>query len=98
MTIYTTFPAGWWLLTAVFYLPYLFLVITRKSYKKKTEFKTQFIFGLAALILSFIVENIGIRTQLWTYYPGNWPLILWFNYFGSGLLGYQILKKIEERS
>lgn len=98
MTIYYSFPPGWWLVTVLFYGLWAALFVTRKSYGKKKEVKLQIIFGLFALLLAVVVESVGVGSGLWTYFPGNWPVILWVNYFGSGLMGYQVLKRIEELS
>lgn len=96
MKIYSEFPQAWWTITIIFYVSWLILFLRRKTYKHSKELTSQIVFALIILILSFIIENIGIPNKLWTYYPGNWPIILWVNYFGSGLLGYQLLKKVEE--
>lgn len=98
MNSYFAFPSGWWVITVLFYGLWVALFVTRKSYRKKKEVKLQVLFGLFALLLAAAVETIGVRSGLWTYFPGNWPVILWVNYFGSGLMGYQVLKRIEELS
>lgn len=94
--LYFDFPDGWWLVTAIFYIPWFILFVQSGTYRKTGELKVQIVFGVVALVLAFIVENIAIPSGLWTYFPGNWPVILWVNYFGSGLLGYQLFKKIEK--
>ena len=51
---------------------------------------------MVVVIISSIIELIGVNFKVWTYFPGNWPIILWPAYFGSGLLSYQLVKKIGE--
>lgn len=95
MDLYWQFPGQWWLILAIVYIPYLYLLLSRKSYQKAIEIKHQLIMGGATTFLSLLVEIIG-KGALWTYVPGDWPVILWPAYFGVGLLGYQLVKKIEE--
>ncbi len=96
MGIYLQFPSGWWVILAIIYLPYILLFFSRKSYQNKKEIKTQLLFGVASLIIAFIIEVVAISLNVWTYFPGNWPIILWVCYFGGGLMSYQVIKKIEE--
>lgn len=96
MGIYFDFSIGWIWVWAVIYLPYLFLFIQRESYKNKKEIKNQFLFATIALVISFILEVLGVIFKLWTNFPGNWSIYLWIAYFGGGLLAYQLIKKIEE--
>lgn len=96
MGIYFDLSFGWILILLILYVPYLFLFWKRKSYKSKKEIKGQLFFGLTAFFVAAIFELIGISTKLWTYIPNNWPIALWVAYFGAGLWGYQIVKKIEE--
>lgn len=95
MSLYFEFNPGWILVWAIIYLPYLFLLIQRKSYNKK-EIRVQFIFAIIALLLSILTEFVGVSFKLWTNFPGNWSIYLWISYFGSALLAYQLIKKIEE--
>lgn len=96
MNLYFEFPAGWWVLFIIIYGLYFFLFFQRKSYQSKSEIKTQIFFSLIALLLAFIIEFLAINLELWTYFPGNWPIAVWLSYFGTGLLGYQLMKKTEE--
>ena len=96
MNIYFDFPAGWWVIILFIYSLYLYIFLQRKSYLRKSEIKVQFLFALVTLVVSFTIEVIAVNLKVWTYFPGNWPIILWVGYFGSGLLGYQLVKKIEE--
>lgn len=74
----------------------MYLFLQRKSYQNDKELKTQLVFASVILFISFAIEVIAISLNVWAYFPGNWPIILWLGYFGSGLLGYQLVKKIEE--
>ncbi len=96
MGLYFEFPSGWWVIILFVYSLYLLLFLQRVSYQKKGELKVQLIFAITTLLLAFTIEVIAINLNVWTYFPGNWPVILWIGYFGSGLLAYQLIKKIEE--
>ncbi len=96
MSVYFDFPTGWWVIILFIYGLYLYLFLQRKSYQRKGEIRNQLIFATIILIISFTIEVIAVNLNVWTYFPGNWPIILWVGYFGSGLLGYQLVKKIEE--
>jgi len=45
---------------------------------------------------SLLVEVITLKSALWQYFPVNYPAALLPAYLGTGLLGYQLVKKIEE--
>lgn len=98
MSLYLNFPAGWWVIIGFIFGLYLLLFFQRRSYLKEREVKSQLIFATVTLVISFTIEVIAVNFKVWTYFPGNWPVILWPTYFGSGLLGYQLVKKIEELS
>lgn len=80
---------------AIIYVPYTLFLVLRKSYEKPAELKTQFLVAFASLFLSVLIELVAVKSGLWNYSPRNWPIILWFGYFGSGLLAYQLVKTIE---
>jgi hypothetical protein len=42
-----------------------------------------------------LMEFFAVSTGLWSYTPGNWPVILWPTYFVAILFGYQLLRSIE---
>lgn len=96
MGLYFEFNPGWIWLWLIIYLPYLYLLKQRKSYRNKKELRSQLIFAILALLISILLEFVGVSFKLWTNFPGNWSIYLWISYFGSGLLGYQLVKKIEE--
>src|SRR5258708_30222787 len=88
------FSPVWWVIILIIYIPYFLLLIQRRSYKKPLEVKIQIIFAFVSLMVSIVIEFIAVSNNLWDYTPSNWPIILWFAYFGSGLFGYQLIKKI----
>lgn len=95
MNLYFEYPLGWYVILGMIYVPWLLLLIMRKSYSRK-EVGTQLIFGFVTLAISFLIEFVAVNLKVWTYFPGNWPVVLWIAYFGAGLLGYQILKLLEK--
>ena len=90
------FPQGWFIQLVIIFGTYIVLLLVRKGYKKKQEFKNQLVVGLLLLFLSFIGEVIGINLKLWTYFPNNWPITVWVGYFGIGLIAYQLVKLVDE--
>ncbi len=96
MGLFFNFSSYWWIIIAIIYLPYIVLFVQRKSYKKSSEVKVQIFMASVSLFFTIAIEYIGISYNLWTYVPTNWPIILWVAYFGSGLLAYQLTKKLEE--
>lgn len=95
MKIYTSFPSGWWTILAIVYGIYVgaYLLRTKKSLELWPQLKS----GLVCVLLAFLIEFTAVSLNLWNYTPGNWPIILWIGYFGVGLAGYQINKKLEEQ-
>lgn len=96
MGLYFEFNPGWILIWAIIYSPYLYFFIQRKSYQSEKEMRVQFTFALIILLISILLEFVGVTNALWTNFPGNWSIYLWISYFGSALLGYQLVKKVEE--
>ena len=92
MAVYLEWGFGWYYVTALLLAVWVGLMFYRKNYK----FRTQLIVGAITLFLSFIIENIAVSQGIWNYVPGNWPLILWPNYFLSGMTAYQIVKAVEK--
>lgn len=97
MSTYLNITSEWLLLLGVIYGIYLTVYFYRKN-KKPKESKNQIKMAAATLLLSFLIEYIGVSSGLWTYFPGNWPISVWLGYFGVGLAGYQVFKLIEEKS
>lgn len=96
MNLYLQFPSGWWVVILIIYGLFLLIFLQRRSYQNEQEVKAQLLFAAATTFISLIIELVAVNLKVWTYFPGNWPIILWVGYFGSGLLGYQLVKKIEE--
>lgn len=96
MGVYIQFPAGWWIVILIIYGLYLLIFLQRRSYQREGEIKTQLTFATITLVIAFAIELVAVNLKVWTYFPGNWPIILWPSYLGSGLLSYQLVKKIEE--
>lgn len=95
MKIYTDFPPGWWVILAIICTIYLTFYFLRKK-RRKGELGIQLILGIVVVILAFLIEFVAVSLGIWNYVPGNWPIVLWFAYFGIGLAGFQIHMKIEE--
>lgn len=94
--LFFEFSPSWWIITALFYAPWFLLFLQRKTYKKPRDLRNQIIYAFSCLLLAIIAEVIAVPRNLWTYFPNNWPIMVWINYFGAGLIGYQLAKKIEE--
>jgi len=94
MRLYASFPSGWWVILGVVYGIYLGTYLLRK--KKTNRVWPQIKLGIITVIVGFLIEYVAVFLGLWNYVPGNWPVVLWIGYFGVGLAGYQISKKLEE--
>ena len=90
MIVYA-FPAGWYVLLALALV--LWVIFFRIS---KSKLLANIKMGLIILVISFVVELIGAGLGLWTYIPGNWPWILWINYFAYGMMTYSLFKTAEK--
>jgi hypothetical protein len=60
------------------------------------EVKEQLYLAVAGLFALFLMEVFATTSNLWSYIPGNWPVILWPTYFVAILFGYQLLRFIED--
>ena len=78
------FPSGWYVL--FFFALGLFVVFShiRKSARGAARF------GAIGLAIGIVSEAIGVSLGLWSYYPANWPVILWLLYFLYTAAFYQI--------
>lgn len=68
-----TFVLGspqWWLLVAMFILPWLVFLFLLKPSKQKGLMAT----GIIAALITIIMDDIGIHLSLWTY---PYPLTYW---------------------
>ena len=95
MGLYFNFPSGWWVILGIIFGLYFLAFLSRKE-RKKNELGVQITLGFIVLVLAFIIEFTAVSMGLWNYVPGNWPIVVWFGYFGVALTGYQINKKVEE--
>ena len=95
MGIYTDFPSGWWVILGIIYGIFVLALASRRK-RGKNEIIIQTALGFVCLMIAFFIEFTAVSLGLWNYVPGNWPVILWVAYFGVGLTGYQINKKVEE--
>ena len=86
------FSAGWYILFAFAVVLFAAFSYLRKSFAGCMKFG---FIGLAAAVVS---EAIGVGTGLWNYTGGNWPVILWVNYFLFAATFYQIFCVINKKS
>ena len=85
-------PAGWYAMLAVGIV--FWLIFIKLS---KTKLAANLIMGLFVMIIAVMAEIIGIGLNLWSYTPGNWPVLLWPSYFVYGMLAYSFFKIIEKK-
>jgi len=71
------------------------LMVLRRNWKVSHEVKEQVLLALGGMVSLALMEFFAVSTGLWTYTPGNWPIILWPTYFAAILFGYQLLRTIE---
>jgi len=71
------------------------LMALRRNWKVSHEVKEQVLLALGGMVSLALMEFFAVSTGLWTYTPGNWPIILWPTYFAAILFGYQLLRTIE---
>ena len=90
------YPVTWYIFTLIT-IGVLFLFYSLRKDKGKRNIKSCLVFGFIGLILCVVIEVIGVSLGLWNYVGGNWPIILWLNYFISAMMGYQLLKLSESR-
>lgn len=95
MSIAIQFSPGWYALFAAFFLAWLTLALFRRKNLERKEAKEQLVFGLLGLCASVSMEIFATSTNLWTYFPQNWPVILWPTYFVAILFAYQLLRLVE---
>jgi len=95
MDIVFQFNQNWYILFFAFFLSWLILSIIRRRCRGKEEAKEQFFLALSGLLALSLMEVFATSMNLWHYFPGNWPVILWPTYFVAILFGYQLLRFIE---
>jgi len=95
MNIFFEFTQNWYILFFAFLLSWLILFISRKNHWRKREAKEQLCLALGGLFTLALMEIFATSMNLWSYTPGNWPIILWPTYLVAILFGYQMLRVIE---
>jgi fatty acid desaturase len=95
MPIGVQFSPGWYALFVAFFLAWLMLTLFRRKGVERKEAKEQFVLGLLGSCALVSMEIFATSTNLWTYVPQNWPVMLWPTYFVAILFGYQLLRLVE---
>lgn len=95
MSISVQFSPGWYALFVAFFLAWLTLALLRRKSVGRREAKEQFVLGLLGSCALVSMEIFATSTNLWTYVPQNWPVMLWPTYFVAILFGYQLLRLVE---
>jgi hypothetical protein len=89
------FNSSWYVLLFAFLGAWAILMILRRNWNVRHEVKEQVLLALGGMVSLALMEFFAVSTGLWTYTPGNWPIILWPTYFAAILFGYQLLRTIE---
>jgi hypothetical protein len=95
MNILFGFNSGWYVLLIAFLASWGVLVFFRRSGRLKREAKEQILLALGGMSALVLMEYFAVSMGLWSYTPGNWPVILWPTYLVAILFGYQLLRFIE---
>ncbi len=95
MNVIFDFNSSWYVLLFSFLGAWAILMVLRRNWKIRHEVKEQVLLALGGMISLALMEFFAVSTGLWTYTPGNWPIILWPTYFAAILFGYQLLRTIE---
>ncbi len=95
MNFILDFNANWYVLLGGFLAAWVLLTIFRGKLKIRREIKEQILLALGGMTSLALMEFFAVSTGLWSYTPGNWPVILWPTYFAAILFGYQLLRSIE---
>jgi hypothetical protein len=90
------FPQSWFVLFFAFLMLWIVLLVSRRKRGRGREVKEQLYLAVAGLFALFLMEVFATTSNLWSYIPGNWPVILWPTYFVAILFGYQLLRFIED--
>jgi len=95
MNVIFDFNSSWYVLLFSFLGAWAILMVLRRNWKIRHEVKEQVLLALGGMTSLALMEFFAVSTGLWTYTPGNWPIILWPTYFAAILFGYQLLRTIE---
>jgi phosphatidylglycerophosphate synthase len=96
MSAVLQFNPNWYILLLAFFSSWLILALVRRGRSGKKEAKEQACLAVAGSVTLAFMEVFAVSANLWTYVPGNWPIILWPTYLVAILFGYQLLRFIEE--
>ena len=95
MNVVFDFNSGWYVLFFAFLISWAVLLVIRRGRQGRKEIKEQVFLAFAGMFALALMEFFAVSTNLWSYTPGNWPVILWPTYFAAILFGYQLLRSIE---
>lgn len=95
MNVIFDFNSNWYVLLFAFLAAWAVLLVVRRKWLAKHEVKQQVFLAFGGMISLALMEFFAVSTGLWSYTPGNWPVILWPTYFAAILFGYQLLRSIE---
>ncbi len=95
MNVFFNFNSDWYVLLFAFLGGWLALTIVRRRFSSWHEMKEQMLLAFGGMVAMALMEFFAVSTGLWSYTPGNWPVILWPTYFVAILFGYQLLRSIE---
>lgn len=96
MSFVFEFSSSWYLLFVAFFLGWLAITIIMRKHLNLKEAKRQLLVGVFGFCVLIAMEIFAVSTGLWTYYPANWPVMLWPTYFTAILFGYQLLRLVEK--
>ena len=96
MTFVFEFSSSWYLLFVAFFLGWLAITIIMRKDLNLKEAKRQILVGVLGFSVLVAMEIFAVSTGLWTYYPANWPVMLWPTYITAILFGYQLLRLVEK--
>jgi len=95
MNILFDYNSSWYVLFFGFLAAWAVLTFVRRKGSPKREVKEQLFLATSGMIALALMEFFAVSNGLWSYTPGNWPVILWPTYFAAILFGYQLLRSIE---
>ena len=95
MNVWFDFNSSWYVLFFAFLGAWALLMFVRQKRHLKHEAKEQMFLAVGGMFSLMLMEFYAVYTDLWSYTPGNWPVILWPTYFAAILFGYQLLRTIE---
>jgi hypothetical protein len=95
MNVVFDFNSGWYVLLLGFLLSWAALAVVRRKRYSRKELAEQVFLALCGMFALALMEFFAVSTNLWSYTPENWPVILWPTYFAAILFGYQLLRSIE---